>query len=64
MLKSESWLYLDLQKTGCTFLRDKLSNITECTQLRGKKHSAPSSQDLKLPTILTIRDPSTYYFSL
>lgn len=64
MLKSDSWLYLDLQKTGCTFLRDKLANITECSQLMGKKHSVPSNKDLKLPTLLTIRDPSTYYFSL
>lgn len=64
MLKSEFWLYLDLQKTGCTFLRDKLSSITECTQLQGTKHSAPCAKDLRLPKILTIRDPSTYYFSL
>ena len=64
MLKSNDWLYLDLQKTGCTFLRKKLPQISGSENIKGKKHVIPSISDYKLPKILTIRNPSTYYFSL
>ena len=64
MLKSDDWLYLDLQKTGCTFLRKKLPHISDSENVKGKKHIVPSASDYTLPKILTIRDPSTYYFSL
>ena len=64
MLKSNDWLYLDLQKTGCTFLREKLPQVSDSENVKGKKHEAPSASDYNLPKILTIRDPATYYLSL
>lgn len=52
---SKNWLY---------FFKKKLPEISESENIKGKKHVVPSISDYKLPKILTIRNPSTYYFSL
>ena len=64
MLATRSWVYLDLEKTGCTFLRNVLQSL--CDQsvfIETRKHSL-MADNCTLPKILTIRDPYLYYFSL
>lgn len=64
MLEAESWIYLDLEKTGCSFLRGTLQKLyTPQSFLETKKHSL-QIQASKKQKILTIRDPHRYYFSL
>ena len=64
MLSTRSWIYLDLEKSGCTFLRDALQKIFDpkCF-VHTEKHAAMSSLS-SLPRVLTIRDPFDYYRSL
>ena len=64
MLATDSWIYLDLQKTGCTFMRKKLLEIfPNESYIEEKKHKVQSEYS-DLPKIITIRDPYQYYFSL
>ena len=64
MLLTKNWIYLDLQKTGCTFLRRNLLEIfPENIFVQTAKHSIPEIK-LNIPKIITIRDPKKYYFSL
>ena len=64
MLATNSWIYLDLQKTGCTFIRKKLLEIfPNELYIEEKKHKIQSEYS-DLPKIITIRDPYQYYFSL
>ena len=64
MLSTKSWIYLDLQKSGCTFLRDALQKIfgVGCF-VDTRKHINMVSMS-PLPKLITIRDPFGYYFSL
>lgn len=64
MLLTKNWIYLDLQKTGCTFLRENLLEIfPKNIFVQTAKHSVPEI-NLNIPKIITIRDPEKYYFSL
>ena len=64
MLSTRSWVYLDLEKTGCTFLRKALQSLHPANAfVEIGKHSLMAN-DCSLPKILTIRDPYLYYFSL
>ena len=64
MLETSKWIYLDLQKTGSTFLRKKLLKIFPISEfLITKKHQPQTKKSNKIKFI-TIRDPFDYYFSL
>ena len=64
MLKTKNWIYLDLEKTGCTFIRDKLLKLyPEKFFEENKKHSLQLNK-VDVPKIITIREPESYYFSL
>ena len=64
MLETSEWIYLDLKKTGCTFLRQKLKDIfSDDIFIHTKKHS-PQIHKTNIPKILTIRNPYEYYLSL
>ena len=64
MLATASWVYLDLEKTGCTFLRNVFQSIFPPESfLVSSKHSLMATQNL-LPKIMTVRNPYDYYFSL
>jgi hypothetical protein len=64
MLRTADWTYLDLEKTGCSFLTRKLRRICKgASFLKEKKHSRPKVVD-SVPKILTIRQPFLWYFSL
>ena len=64
MLRTADWTYLDLEKTGCSFLTRKLRRICEGAKfVKEKKHSRPKVVDSS-PKILTIRQPFLWYFSL
>ena len=64
MLSTSKWIYLDLEKSGCTFLRAALQQLfaPECF-VNTSKHSLVSCE-VDLPRIMTIRHPCEYYFSL
>lgn len=64
MLSTTEWIYLDLEKSGCTFLRAILQQLFEpdCFVEKGK-HSLMIHK-VDLPKIMTIRNPYEYYFSL
>jgi hypothetical protein len=64
MLATDEWIYLDLEKTGCTFLTQKLKEV--CSQAKFVEESQHSIQQRKtsVPKIITIREPVRYYFSL
>ena len=64
MLATKSWIYLDLEKTGCTTLRSALLKLNpENLFIEQRKHSLQQKKN-NLPKIITIRDPYKYYFSL
>ena len=64
MLRTADWTYLDLEKTGCSFLTRKLRSVCKgAIFLKEKKHSRPKTIDNN-PKILTIRQPFLWYFSL
>ncbi len=64
MLETNNWIYLDLEKTGCTFLRNKLLKICKDSQfINSEIHSIQKVKTSK-PKIITIRDPYNYYLSL
>ena len=64
MIETKNWIYLDLEKTGSTFLRKKLLAIyPESEFLITKKHQTQDKKSTKIKFI-TIRDPFNYYFSL
>jgi hypothetical protein len=64
MLATAHWVYLDLEKTGCTFLRNSLQALYPSHFfLNVQKHSLLQCK-AALPTLMTIRDPYAYYFSL
>lgn len=64
MLSTSEWIYLDLEKSGCTFLRAALQKLyaPECF-VNTVKHSL-MLHEVALPKLMTIRDPCEYYFSL
>ena len=64
MLETNSWIYLDLEKTGCTFLRSKLIGLFPDSEFtNSEKHMIQNFKSSRIK-ILTIRDPFNYYFSL
>lgn len=63
MLEFKSFTYLDLEKTGCTFLRDALAAICEEPPVADVKH-APLATMTGKPRIMTIRHPLNYFLSL
>ena len=64
MLKSKNWIYLDLEKTGCAFLRVKFQKIYPKDYFEiTREHQAPL-YNYSIPRIITIREPESYYFSL
>ena len=64
MLETSKWIYLDLEKTGSTFLRKKLLDIYPISEfLITKKHLPQTKKSTKIK-LITIRDPFNYYFSL
>lgn len=64
MLSTSEWIYLDLEKSGCTFLRTALQELfsADCF-LETRKHFL-MPYEVVLPKIMTIRNPSEYCFSL
>ena len=64
MLKTKNWIYLDLEKTGCTFVREKLLKIYSSENFDEKNKHSPQKVFTTLPKIITIREPELYYFSL
>jgi hypothetical protein len=63
MLAFDSFVYLDLPKTGCTFLRETLKAICVDQPVQDIKH-APLQSMPPVPRIMTIRDPLNYLNSL
>ena len=64
MIITQSWVYLDLQKTGCTFLREKLLQIfPSIGKSKSRKHSRCKDFHNGI-RLMTIRDPFDYYYSL
>ena len=64
MLATKDWIYLDLEKTGCTFLRQVLIEIYGANEFTCSEQHKPQTFKSSLPKILTIRQPTEYYFSL
>ena len=64
MLQTKKWIYLDLEKTGCTFFREKLFKIYSDEIFVEKNKHEPQKIFTKVPKIITIREPESYYFSL
>tara|TARA_Y200000002_G_C22684787_1_gene665542 strand:- start:1937 stop:2812 length:876 start_codon:yes stop_codon:yes gene_type:complete len=64
MLKTKKWIYLDLEKTGCTFLREKFFKIYSDEIFEEKDKHSPQKVFTLVPKIITIREPESYYFSL
>ena len=64
MLSTSDWIYLDLEKSGCTFMRAILQELyaSDCF-VEARKHSLMLNE-VVLPKIMTIRCPHEYYFSL
>lgn len=64
MLATDKWIYLDLEKTGCSFLRQKLKEV--CSKAKFVDESEHGIQEFKrwVPKIITIREPARYYLSL
>jgi hypothetical protein len=63
MLSYDSFIYLDLEKTGCTFLRETLKVICASRPVQDIKH-LPLQALPAVPRIMTIRHPLNYYVSL
>lgn len=64
MLRTADWTYLDLEKSGCSFLTSKLRRICkDAIFIKEKKNSRPKVVDQN-PKILTIQQPFLWYFSL
>ena len=64
MLRTDKWIYYDLEKTGCTYLDKKLRKICNVSKFFvTKKHERPQVH-YSIPKLLTIRDPFLWYFSL
>ena len=56
MLETNSWIYLDLEKTGCTFLRSKLIGLFPDSEFTNtEKHMIQNFKSSRIK-ILTIRD--------
>ena len=64
MLKTNSWLYLDLQKTGSLFFKRKLLEIFPESYFDIDKRHGIQLINYDIPKIITIRNPESYYFSL
>ncbi len=64
MLETSKWIYLDLQKTGSTFLRKKLLKIYPTSEFLITKKHLPQTKKSNKIKFITIRDPFNYYFSL
>ena len=64
MLKTRDWIYLDLEKTGRTFIRDKFLKIFSEDFFEEKTKHSLQEYKLTIPKIISIRDPVSYYFSL
>ena len=64
MLKSRNWIYLDLEKTGCTFLRRKLLKIYSQDYFEITQKHQPIKYNYSIPKIITIREAESYYYSL
>ena len=64
MIRTDKWIYYDLEKTGCTFLEKKLKKISgHSTLYKTKKHSRPLTS-YQVPKLMTIRHPYLWFFSL
>tara|TARA_B100000886_G_scaffold273218_2_gene197135 strand:+ start:1610 stop:2395 length:786 start_codon:yes stop_codon:yes gene_type:complete len=64
MLKTKDWIYLDLEKTGGTFLTKKLVEIFAKNKFEKIRKHSPQEIIENVPKIITIREPNSYYFSL
>ena len=64
MLKTNNWIYLDLQKTGSLFFKRKLLEIFPKSHFDIDKRHGIQLINYDIPKIITIRDPESYYFSL
>jgi hypothetical protein len=63
MLEFTDFIYLDLEKTGCTFLREALAACCTDKPVRDAKHAPLEALPAK-PRIMTIRNPLNYFLSL
>lgn len=64
MLATRSWVYLDLEKSGSTFMRNILQSLFPLDEFtETKKHRLMKTEPC-VPKLMTIRDPHEYYFSL
>jgi hypothetical protein len=63
MLAFTQFVCFDLQKTGCTFLRDALIAVCREPPVENRKH-APLVVRSGIPRIMTIREPLQYMVSL
>ena len=64
MLSTSEWIYLDLEKSGCTFLRAALQQLFAPERFVNTRKHSLMSHEVALPKIMTIRCPYEYYFSL
>ena len=64
MLEFKQFVFLDLKKTGSTFLREVLLRSIEEEPIKAGKHKPPTVGAIKKPSVMTIRDPHLYYHSL
>ena len=55
MLQTKKWIYLDLEKTGCTFFREILLKIYSDNIFDEKNKHAPQKNFTTVPKIITIR---------
>ena len=64
MIRTDKWIYYDLEKTGCTFLEKKLRKVSSNAMVyKTKKHSRPLISH-PVPKMMTIRHPYLWFFSL
>ena len=54
MLETNSWIYLDLEKTGCTFLRSKLIGLfTDSEFINSEKHMIQNFKSSKIKILVS-----------
>lgn len=64
MLEFEDIVYLDVQKTGSTYIRKFLQRFARTPEISGVKHKAVVHYDEKKLYIISCRDPLRQYLSL
>lgn len=64
MLEFEDFVYLDVQKTASTFIKDFLRQFARTEEVEYQRHTPVDHYDPEKLYIISCRDPLKYYLSL